>query len=102
MSSTARRLDVPRGGGLVNSSTRHECEKGWSTARRAMGRGSLVDAPEEESSVDGRTTERRAHQQLDAPRVRQGLVDGSTRHGEEAWSTRHGELSYLRQNPERG
>ena len=98
------RLDAPRGGGLVNSSTRHECEKGWSTARRAMGRGSLVDAPGEESSVDGSThhgeegssTARRA---TGATRAGRRL---STRHGEEAWSTRHGELSYLRQNPERG
>ena len=70
------RLHAPRGGGLVNSSTRHGCEKGWSTARRAMGR-----------KLGRRARGRGLGRRLDAPR-RGGLINSSTRHGcDKGWST---------------
>ena len=82
------------GGAATSSTLLLSEERSWVIDAVLMGRRAR--------SMARRTTGRRARQQLDAPRVREGLVDGSTRHGEEAWSTRHGELSYLRQNPERG
>lgn len=60
------------GGAATSSTLLLSEERSWVIDAVLMGRRAR--------SMARRTTGRRARQQLDAPRVREGLVDGSTRH----------------------